>query len=320
MGSRRFGRRIALAWGSRRPYTPGVRRFVAFALSTSFLATALLSSRDAAAFCRTTTESGTSQACAQTGKPVFWRNACVGYRVNEAASTKVTLAETNTVAGNAFGSWSALSCGPAAPSIAAVNIGTTKSTAIGYDQASGATNENIIVYRDGDWPYADQSQVALTTLTYRKDTGELLDADMEVNATLKLVAADPIPSNGFDLLTVFTHEAGHFLGLAHTDVPKATMFASYDPGTVDQRTQKQDDVDGICAAYPSSGNRPTAAGNVAAGKCDPRKTPTIDSGSSSSSGCSAGGNGVAGSGGWGLGLVGLAGAMAMRRARKTRAA
>jgi MYXO-CTERM domain-containing protein len=129
--------------------------------------------------------------------------------------------------------------------------------------------------------------VALTTLTYRKDTGELLDADMEVNATLKLIAQDPIPRDGFDLLTVFTHEAGHFLGLAHSDTPKATMFASYDPGTVDQRTQKQDDVDGICAAYPPDGKRPTAAGAVAAEACDPRKTPSVESGSGSSSGCSA---------------------------------
>ncbi len=309
---------IALAWAAGQPYTRGVRRFVAFALSTSLLATSLLLSRDAAAFCRTTTESGTSQACAQTGKPVFWRNACVGYKLNEAASAKVTLTDTTNVTGKAFASWSALSCGSAGPSISAVNIGTTKASTIGYDQTSGATNENIIVYRDGDWPYADQSQVALTTLTYRKDTGELLDADMEVNATLRLVAADPIPSNGFDLLTVFTHEAGHFLGLAHTDVPKATMFASYDPGTVDQRTQKQDDVDGICAAYPPGGTRPTAAGSVTADKCDPRKTPTIDT-ASSSSGCSAGGAGSAGSG-WAFALLGIACVAMARRARRARAA
>src|SRR5262249_39732614 len=66
---------------------------------------------------------------------------------------------------------------------------------------------------------------------------------------------------GYDLRSIFTHEAGHFLGLAHTqpEHPDATMFATYLPGETTKRTLSTDDVCGICAAYP-----PTRSAN-----CDP---------------------------------------------------
>ena len=65
--------------------------------------------------------------------------------------------------------------------------------------------------------------------------------------------------SGVDLLSVATHEAGHFFGLAHSSDPEASMFAAYTPGTITQRTLHADDVAGICDAYPAG---------TGAGECD----------------------------------------------------
>ena len=39
-----------------------------------------------------------------------------------------------------------------------------------------------------------------------------------------------------DLLSVLTHEAGHFLGVAHSSESAATMFPSYDNGSIELPT------------------------------------------------------------------------------------
>src|SRR5689334_23648589 len=46
-----------------------------------------------------------------------------------------------------------------------------------YNQNRG--NTNLIVFRDDGWPYEGSSNtLALTTVTYNLDTGEIYDADM----------------------------------------------------------------------------------------------------------------------------------------------
>jgi hypothetical protein len=250
---------------------------VARAAGLLLAASLVVSSKTAMAFCRTTTDSGGSQACVRTGKPLFWRNACVGYKVQAKGTRRASLEEVTATVKSTFDAWSLAACaGGGSPSVALSNIGTTASTRVGFDNARGATNENLILFHDDVWPYPDTTQVALTTLTFRRDTGELVDADIEVNGTLNLSTQDPLPRDGFDLATVFAHESGHLLGLAHSEVRAATMFASYDPGTVAQRTLEPDDIEGLCAAYPADGTRATAAGSVARGACAPNATVSLD--------------------------------------------
>jgi MYXO-CTERM domain-containing protein len=47
-----------------------------------------------------------------------------------------------------------------------------------------------------------------------------------------------------------THEVGHFLGLDHTPIEAATMFATAPRGETAKRDLHQDDIDGLCAIYP----------------------------------------------------------------------
>ena len=64
----------------------------------------------------------------------------------------------------------------------------------------------------------------------------------------------------FDLASVVTHEAGHFLGLSHSCAPGATMIDGYMTGDLGMRSIEADDIAGICAIYPPTSHPPA---------CDP---------------------------------------------------
>jgi hypothetical protein len=249
---------------------------------------AMVVPREASAFCRTTTtpvpaDYSPARGCFIDGLPLFWKGACVGYSVNSAASTHVPIGTATTIIDSSFDAWNQVKCGAATIGIATSDIGTVECSEVRYNP--NGPNQNVIVFRDTKWPYSDPNNtLGLTTVTFNADTGEIYDADMELNATGKnLSTTDTVPANGFDLLSVVTHEAGHFLGLAHATDATATMFASYKPGTTSLRTLAADDVAGICAIYPSSTERNVAAsvsasGVLAADACAP--TPRHGFGSS----------------------------------------
>ena len=117
-------------------------------------------------------------------------------------------------------------------------------------------NQHTIMFRDDAWPHSDEyNTLALTTVTFDTDTGEILDADMEINTKQhSIVTTTPVPSGSYDLESIITHEAGHFLGLAHTPDDSAVMYALYKPGSA---TLTPDDVAGICAVYAPGGARST---------------------------------------------------------------
>jgi hypothetical protein len=227
------------------------------------------------AFCRTVTEKPTPDYDPSTGcftgdadaKVLYWNNACVGYSLNRAASSKVTLDQASKIVGDAFAVWSAAQCDmTGGPSVNAVDEGPVDCGLVEYNK--NGPNQNVIVFRDDGWPYADPNNtLGLTTVTYDTRTGEIYDADMELNSTVSgLVAADPVPPGGFDLRNIVTHEAGHFLGLAHTPDASAVMFARYHEGST---MLTADDVSGICTIYATDAARSTSAGTVPAGPCDP---------------------------------------------------
>jgi hypothetical protein len=277
--------------------------------------------RDAVAFCRTTTESTLGGGCSSTGLPLYWKYSCVGFRLSEAGTAEVPFDRVQQTAVQAFESWSNPSCGPGMPSVAASYLGTTKTDKVEFDVKG--TNENIVVFRDAAWPYDETLSIALTTLTYDKRQGEILDADIEVNSHAVTIVAKapgvPLKNNEYDLSTILTHEAGHFLGLAHSEVRDATMYYKYNPGTVDQGILKDDDAAGICAIYRSNGARTTARGDVIpVPVCAPtasEEAPASVAGGAFA--CAAPGPVTSGS--WAAsGLVVVAGAL-LRRRRRDRA-
>ncbi len=239
---------------------------------------AILAPRAAEAFCRTTTTPipanySPSRGCFTDGLVLFWKGACVGYSVNSGASATTPLATASSVVDQAFNSWNGVACPAGNVGITASNLGPVECSEVRYNP--NGPNQNVIVFRDDKWPYSDPNNtLGLTTVTFNADTGEIYDADMELNATAKnLSTSAAVPANGFDLLSVITHEAGHFLGLAHATNATATMFASYKPGTATLRTLTPDDTAGICEIYPTATERAVdktvaASMTLAADACD----------------------------------------------------
>ncbi len=226
-----------------------------------FLA-ALLASGSASAFCRTTTcdpndpKAGCEideQNCVVSGIPLAWASNCVTVGVHDSGSLYNGLSYDDVagVVEQAFAAWRDARCvGGGVPSIEVKPIGPVECGVSEYNSRVG--NANVVLFREDEWPYAGAANaIGLTTTRFDTKTGELWDADIELNGIgSNLTVGDPI--QGDDLLSVLTHEAGHFLGLSHSLDGAATMKSIYDPGRDGDgfRSLASDDVAGICAIYP----------------------------------------------------------------------
>jgi hypothetical protein len=125
-----------------------------------------------------------------------------------------------------------------------------------HEYTKNSVNVNVILFHDDEWPHPQsEDAVGLTSTTYDERTGEIFDADIEINSTVELSSTDVVAPGKYDLLSVLTHEVGHFLGLAHSPDPDSTMQSIYEVGTDGFRTLSDDDIQGICAIYPP--DRPT---------------------------------------------------------------
>jgi hypothetical protein len=307
-------------------------------------------SASARAFCREVTETpppgldpSISGVCFTTdpegGGPLpvlFWRNQCVSFNVNRAASPRssIGLSDAELVANTAFSKWWSVTCpGGGAPSILA-----TEGPAVDCaGQAEG--HNNPIVFRDSNWPYTDAtSTLGYTTLTVRLDTGEILGAEIEINSGQHTIVLTSPPPNdqSYDLQSILTHEAGHFLGLAHSPDKTAVMYALYHAGST---TLQPDDISGICSIYSPDGARNTLDGELIASSCNPEPilgledlcgsldagalppsgTPTSDAGvgplTETLWGCAMGRTGTRGAAGFAGGLV-ILGILTRRRLRR----
>lgn len=220
-----------------------------------------------------------------------------------------------------------------------VDGGDSASTVLGYDQTPGAHNENLVVFRSGlcstittdslctnpplgsdglpdlgacvaahncwehDAATGPGGTIALTSVVYLPDTGEIVDADMELhdwngdrtapNGWYFTCPGAPAPTCNasspsdpllfsdsgctyIDIGNTVTHEAGHMLGLDHVCVQGAappsnacpvggsTMEPTAGPGDTDKRTLKPDDIDGVCSIYPVKGSGGCGCGTASA--------------------------------------------------------
>lgn len=114
-------------------------------------------------------------------------------------------------------------------------------------------NANRIFWREKDWisedaPWRLSNQMALTSVFYNTETGEIWDVDIEINGQFfEWTTTTEYPVN--DIQNTITHEIGHTLGLDHSQFPDATMYGYSEEGDLMKRDLSQDDIEGLCHIY-----------------------------------------------------------------------
>jgi MYXO-CTERM domain-containing protein len=244
-------------------------------LAALVVAAALLSPLTAQAFCRTRTTPAPDNfdptlnktGCFEQGLPLYHASQCVPYRLLATESKVIPRAVLSNSLARAFGAWSAANA-TCIPGFTAIELAPTADTKI-VDYKTGEHGHNVVGVVEGPWTHNDGNEtLSLATLTFNAETGEVYDADLEIRSDVAWSFGAIPAADGYDFDAVVTHEAGHFLGLAHSQLSDAVMYASYTPGSVTQRTLTGDDQRGICAIYPDRQTRVTGAGNIASTACD----------------------------------------------------
>jgi hypothetical protein len=261
---------------------------VRFILSTAVLATALGFAPPAAAYCLTHGCNEATQDCENDekgclvgGPLLYWGSSCISYGVQQDGSARrgITYEAAQAEVERAFQEWLNADCGDGkGPRIRIDDFGPIECRKAEYNQQAG--NANIVMFRDDSWPYTNAiDTLALTTLIFNADTGEIYDADIEINSFESPIAIDGNGPRKIDFSSVITHEVGHFLGLSHSPVPGTTMEQSYEPGDTEMATIESDDIAGICAALP-----PDRRSNGSS--CEPRHGFSAECAVEESQGCS----------------------------------
>jgi len=83
--------------------------------------------------------------------------------------------------------------------------------------------------------------------------GTLTDADIVFGSSVAFSTSSSPDASAYDLEAIATHEIGHFLGLEHCGLARATMVPYTDRGEIQQRTLHSDDEIGATLLYPEDG-------------------------------------------------------------------
>jgi hypothetical protein len=217
-----------------------------------------LAPQPAAAFCRESAESDKQGDCieAPVAPLLFWKRSCITYSFNEHFFTHMTRLnedQTRAIFRASFATWAAVECQGRAPFFVeqARDTTSTDRAEFHYD----APNEMVInAVPADDWtsrPDHSQLAIALTSLWLDIKTGEILDADMDLNLGIGRFTdcgENACAPGSVDLQNTITHEAGHVLGLGHSRSVGSTMEKETNNGAreISKRSLEPDDIAGYC--------------------------------------------------------------------------
>jgi len=217
-------------------------------LASVAIAIGLLAPASAEAFERTRVDTDPSRA-------IFWRFRTVGLHTAVDTSEDVPPSGVQAALEASIATWNAAGSGCSDLQLVDEGYPTTLGTNL-----SGAPvdRQNRIVWREDRWP-ADPDALALATVVYRRSTGEIQDADIDLNGAHHLFTTtdDPDAADN-DVANTLTHELGHLIGLEHVEDPDATMYGLAPPGDLAKRTLSEDEVEAVCFIYPEGRLSPTA--------------------------------------------------------------
>lgn len=177
-----------------------------------------------------------------------WATNEIGYMVEPVPPQVLSNGVATDAIVDSFGEWEAYD---------ECNVPTLKfngiqqNLTVEYNEVDTDANENALIWVTSinEWQHSP-GILALTTLTFSRCTGIIVDADIEINlAQFDFSAAQIPPPHMTDIQNTITHEVGHFLGLDHSGVANATMFANAPDAETQKRDLEEDDVAGLCCLY-----------------------------------------------------------------------
>ena len=265
---------------------------------------------------------GYKRTTAGNGGPcLFWSTRGHSYMIDARGTPDVPANTAFDAVRRSFQAWAGISCSD----LVFPDLGVSSDPAdrkVGY--VAGAFNRNLVLWRTascalGGAPQNDPCQtaggcgntydcwdkgdnvIAVTTTTFNRTTGQIYDADIELNgaahgngsSAFVFTANDGPPCSSpsqtgcihYDIQNTVTHEAGHSIGLDHSLKESATMYAFAPEGDVAKRSLDTDDSDAICAIYPKGAPTATCVG-------DPVVLTQTGSSNGGGCGCSSRGGGA----------------------------
>lgn len=169
-----------------------------------------------------------------------WTSLPVSYWINQNGSGDVPFSTITSVIEDSFASWG----DPCCSNFEAAYQGTTALT------ANNNQGRVVLSWTEDGWnpQWGSVNQTIGITFSQVYNNCSISQAPILFNGVGFRFSTD---GSGTDVQSIATHEIGHLLGLGHSSVFQATMYASY-PGGTAQRSLHQDDVDGVCSLYTRS--------------------------------------------------------------------
>lgn len=250
-----------------------------FALAAALVIFAVLEG-ESEAFCRRRTCGSRcaldNEQCPVGGEPLRWPSSTLSFALHSnIGETKGRPAEVYAAIRAAIHVWSDTEC--------PLSSGGTARTSLRFrelDREEFPINaisskddayklRNVILFRSGGWPYgagddaSESDTVASARARFDAKTGLVRSQQIELNEAAYEFRLPDQPfaqstsDRAVDLVTVLTHEVGHFIGLAHSIESDSIMAARYceqqsrcqRPPT-EARRLASDDVVGLCTLFP----------------------------------------------------------------------
>lgn len=169
-----------------------------------------------------------------------WSNLPVSYWINSNGSADVPFSTVENIMEDSFAVWG----DPCCSNFAANYRGTTSLT------ATNNQNRVVLSWVENSWnpQWGSVNQTIGITFSSVFNNCSIATAPILFNGVGFRFTTN---GSGTDLQSIATHEIGHLLGLGHSNLQSATMYAAYVGGT-GARTLHQDDIDGVCSLYTTS--------------------------------------------------------------------